>query len=73
MYPVLYKVSYWAEDLQKELTARGIIYADNVIDATAKIADWYGENEISSITINILEYQLFEISEEEYNAFLGKY
>ena len=73
MYPVLYKVSYWAEDLQKELIARGIIYADSIIDATEKIADWYGENEISSITINILEYQPFEISEEEYLECLKKY
>ena len=71
-YPTLYKVSYWDEDTSKEIYAQGIIYSTSLIDAIEQITDWYGDDNISSVTVNLLEHQLFELTETEYNAFLKR-
>lgn len=76
-YPTLYKVHYYEPDTHEEKIAHGIIYAENLSDAIAQIADWYGDDEISSdeissVEVHLLEYQLFEISETEYKSFLTR-
>ena len=71
-FPTLYKVSYWDDIEKKENIARGIIYAESLSDAVAQITDWYGDDDISSIEVHLLEHQLFEITETEYEAFLKR-
>lgn len=72
-FPTLYKVSYWAEDVQKTLTSYGILYAGSPREAIDQLADWYGEEEISAVSFHMLESGLFEMSEDQYLAALKKY
>ena len=69
-YPTLYKVRYYEPDALEDKLAYGIIYAENLSDAIAQIVDWYGDDEISSVEVHLLEYQLFEISEDQYQSYL---
>jgi hypothetical protein len=70
MFPTLYKVTYGIEEAPYELTVQGIIYADNIIDATQKIADWYGKDDIAVLEVHLMEHQLAELTEAEYNRLL---
>ena len=71
MYPTLYKVEYWDDIDQKTIIARGLIYADTARDAVAQIEDWYGEDTINSVEVHLLEHQLIEISEEQFQSLLA--
>ena len=72
LYPVLYKVSYWDDISTECLKRNGIIYALGITDAIAQITNWYGEDDIDSVSVTLLEYQLFEISDAEYDDFLKR-
>lgn len=65
MYPTLCKVTYFDENEARAVTKNALIYADNFVDAAQKIEDYYGSDNIESLSIQMYDVCFWEVSEDE--------
>ena len=70
-FPTLYTVIYW--DGIEIKTSHGLLYAESPSDAVAQLEWYYGKNDIESVSFDMLESGLFEITETERKDFLKRY
>lgn len=50
-YRYFYKVDFWCEVEQKEITEQGVIFATDSIDALQQLDEYYDENTFTRIEI----------------------
>jgi hypothetical protein len=70
-FPVVYTVTYW--DGVESRTSHGLLYAETPSDAVAQLEWYYGKNEIASVSFDMLESGLFEITEAERMEFIKRH
>lgn len=68
MYPILYKVSCWDEEIWVE---HGVIMASSYADGMAQIEAYYG-NDLCAIEMFICEEGPLMVTEEFYNEIKNK-
>lgn len=72
MYPTLCKVIYFDENEARAVTKCALIYADNFVDAAQKIEDYYGSDNIESLSIQMYDVCFWEVSEDEANRLVER-
>lgn len=72
MYPTLCEVIYFNESEARAVTKYALIYADNYVDAAQKMEDYYGSDNIESLSIHMYDIGLWEVSEDEANHLIEK-
>ena len=70
-FPVVYTVTYW--DGVETKTSHGLLYAESPSDVVAQLEWYYGKNDIASVSFDMLESGLFEITETERKEFVKRY
>ena len=69
MYVFLFEVEYYDSFKDKTITAYHAVRAEKFVDAVEQVEDYYG-NELCGFTVDCLEDDLIQISEETYNKML---
>ena len=65
MYPTLCKVTYWDEINSQMVTKCALIYADTYVSAAEQIENYYGTDCIESLSIQMYDVGIWEVSEDE--------
>ena len=63
LYLFEYKISYWSDENQKSQSASGIVAGESIPEATSKLYERYGEENINVIQITGIknsEYGMLE-------------
>lgn len=63
LYLFEYKISYWSDESQRSQSASGIVVGESIPEATSRLYERYGEENISVIQINYIknsEYGMLE-------------
>lgn len=63
LYMFEFKLNYWNDEEQKSQSATGIVVGESIPDATCKLYERYGEENINVIQMNLIkgsEYGILE-------------
>ena len=70
MYPTIYEITYWDECNEEMKTKKCLIFSHSYKDAMEEITEYYGDANIDSLFIKLLEEGHINLTANTFNALI---